>query len=83
MEFADSFDRWKGHGNNEFRENVRKTYEEHKNVRLIIVKTDQVAQVEAGEDASKLRKEFFLREDLAGEVVEIDNDRYVFRFRHS
>lgn len=83
MEFADSFDRWEGHGNNEFRENVRKAYDEHKTVRLVIVKTDQVEQVEAGEDASKLRKEFFIRDDLVGEVVDIDNDRYVFRFHRS
>ena len=83
MEFSDSFDRWEGHGNNEFRANVRKAYEEHKTVRLVIVKTDQVERVEAGEDASKLKKEFFVRDDLVGEVVEIDGDRYVFRFRRS
>lgn len=83
MEFSDSFDRWEGHGNKEFRENVRKAYEEHKAVRLVIVKTDQVERVEAGEDASKLKKEFFVRDDLVGEVVEIDGDRYVFRFRRS
>jgi len=81
MEFSDSFARWTGHGNNEFRANVRKAYEEQRAVRLVIVKTDQVELIQAGEDASTVRKEFFLRDDLVGEVVDIDNDSYVIRFR--
>lgn len=81
MEFSDTFERWAGHGNSEFRANVRKAYEEKCTVRLVIVKTDQIERVEAGEDASTVRKEFFLRDDLVGEVVEIENDRYVIRFR--
>jgi len=80
MEFVDSFERWTGHGNNEFRINVRKAFEEQSPVRLVIVKTDQVERVEAGEDASTVRKEFFLRDELVGKVVKIDGDRYVFRF---
>lgn len=81
MEFSDSFTRWAGHGNNEFRANVRKAYEEQRAVRLVIVKTDQVELIQAGEDASTVRKEFVLRDDLVGEVVDIDNDSYVIRFR--
>lgn len=80
MEFFDSFNRWEGHGNSEFRKNVCRAYKEHKLVRLVIVKTDQVEQVEAGVDASKVKKDFSLRDDLVGEVVEIENDRYLFRF---
>jgi hypothetical protein len=80
MEFSDSFDRWKGHGNSEFRVNVRKAYEDQRALRLIIVRTDQIGRIEAGEDASEVKKEFFIRDDLVGEVVEIDSDRYVIRF---
>lgn len=80
MEFAGSLDRWSGHGNREFRENVAKAFTTKSRVRLVIVRTDDIERVEAGEDASKVRKEFFLKEDVTGEVVELDGDRYVFRF---
>ena len=80
MEFSDTFERWAGHGNNEFRANVRKAYEDQAVVRLVIVKTDQVERIEAGEDASTVKKEFFLRDDLVGRVVSIDKEQYVFRF---
>jgi hypothetical protein len=81
MDFADSFDRWSGHGNNEFRENVARAFAAGSRVRLVIVKTDQIARVQAGEDASKIRKEFFLRDDLIGFVHELTGERYVIRFQ--
>jgi hypothetical protein len=80
LEFADSADRWSGHGNTEFRDNVAKASKERSRVRLIIVHTDDVAGVEAGSDASKIKKEFFVRDELVGEVVEWDGKNYAFRF---
>jgi hypothetical protein len=80
MDFADSFDRWSGHGNAEFRENVRKAHAAGNRIRLVSVKTDQIERVQAGEDASKIRKEFFLRDDLLGRVLELNEERYVIRF---
>jgi hypothetical protein len=47
----------------------------------VIVKTDEIARVEAGEDASTVRKEFFLRDDLIGEVLELNGEQYAFRFK--
>ena len=81
MEFADTFDRWSGHGNKEFRENVAKAYAEGSRVRLVIVKTSETPRVEAGDDASNIDKEFFVRDDLVGEVSELEGNQYVFRFR--
>jgi hypothetical protein len=81
MEFTGSLDRWSGPGNREFRRNVADAYSGGKKVRLVVVKTDDVASVESGADASKLKKEFFLREDLEGKVIELDAERYVFRFQ--
>jgi len=81
MEFAGSVNRWSGHGNKEFRENIAQAFATRSPVRLVIVKTDEIARVEAGEDASTVKKEFFLREDLVGEVAEFNRDEYVFRFR--
>ena len=81
MEFAGSADRWSGHGNREFRENVAKAHAQKSRVRLVIVKTNETERVEAGEDGGQIEKEFFLREDLVGEVVEFSEGKYVFRFK--
>lgn len=80
LEFADSANRWQGAGNIEFRENVAKAYELGAPVRLVIARTEEVARVEAGEDASKLKKVFSIRQDLVGKVVEWDGSNYAFRF---
>ncbi len=80
MEFSGSFDRWSGHGNAEFRENVARAFAAKSKVKLVIVKTDQIARVEAGDDASALRKEFFVRDDVVGEVSSLAGPNYVFRF---
>jgi hypothetical protein len=80
VEFAGDVNRWSGPGNAEFRRNVARAYTEQSPVRLVIVRTDEPARVEAGEDASKVQKDFRLREDLVGQVTEWDGDNYVFRF---
>lgn len=80
LEFAGSANRWKGPGNTEFRANVAKAHASQANVRLVIVRTDQTARVEAGEDASKLKKDFFRKEEVVGKVVEWDGENYAFRF---
>lgn len=50
MEFSGSLNRWSGHGNKEFRTNLSKAFAAKSKIRLIIViKTDEIARVEAGE----------------------------------
>jgi hypothetical protein len=73
--------RWDGPGKNEFRANLEKAKSEGRRVRLVIVSTKETARVEAGEDASKLPKDFDVRPELVGEVVELVGDSYVIRFR--
>lgn len=80
LEFADSANRWQGPGNKEFRENVAKAYESGAPVHLVIARTEEVARVEAGEDASKIKKVFTIRQDLVGKVIEWDGSNYAFRF---
>ncbi len=80
LEFEGSASRWRGPGNNEFRANVSKAYESQADVRLVIVRTDENVRVEAGEDASKVKKDFFLKEDVVGKVIEWDGEKYAFRF---
>lgn len=81
MEFSDSFHRWSGHGNAEFRANVAQAYKLRSKVRLVIVSTEEVGRVQSGEDASHIKKEFFVRDDLIGEVTELTGDAFVFQFR--
>lgn len=81
MEFTGSLSRWSGHGNAEFRENIERANLARSVVRLVIVKTDQIARVEAGEDASTITKEFFIRDDVIGEVIQLSGDDYVFQFK--
>lgn len=80
-EYFGSASRWSGPGNQEFRENLAKALREKSRVRLVISSTEETGHVESGRDASKVKKEFHLREDLVGEVVQYDGDNYLIRFR--
>jgi hypothetical protein len=75
--------RWEGPGKNEFKANLERAKTVESRVRLVIVSTKDIQRVEAGEDASKLKKEFDARSELVGEVVELDGDDYVIRFRRA
>ena len=81
--FEGSVDRWKGPGNSEFRENIDKAFILGSEVRLVIVRTDEVAHIEAGEDASKVKKDFFLKEEVVGKVTEWDHKQYAITFHRS
>lgn len=81
MEFVGSTNRWSGHGNVEFTKNVTKAFSLKSKVKLVIVRTDEIGRVEAGEDASSIKKDFHLRDDLIGQVTEFDGENYVFIFR--
>lgn len=80
LEFGDKASRWAGPRNTEFRRNVQRAFESGATVRLVIARTEEVDRVQAGEDASKVKKVFFRREELTGRVAEWDGDNYVFRF---
>lgn len=55
-------------------------WESGSKVYLVIVRTEDVARVEAGEDASKVKKSFSVRQDLVGKAIEWDGENYAFRF---
>jgi hypothetical protein len=80
-EYSGKLSRWAGPGNNEFRVNISDAFERKSPVRLVLVQTENIDHVEAGEDASKVKKDFAAREDLLGEVIEFDGENYVVRFR--
>ena len=80
MQFTGKFSRWTGHGNAEFRENVARAYAAKATVQLVIARTEEIARVEAGEDGSTIKKDFGTRPELAGEVLSVEGDDYVFQF---
>lgn len=80
-EFADSLDRWGGPGNQELRRNLQRAFDERRPLRLVIASTVHADQVQAGADASRLPMDFDVREELVGEVAELDGTAYVLRFR--
>ena len=81
LAFADTFQRWSGPGNNEFRTNVQRAHEIGAPVRLVVVRTLETNRVQSGEDASKISKTFGVRADLIGRVTAADNTNYVIEFR--
>ena len=78
--FTDSFDRWSGPGNNEFRTNILNAFKTNQTVRLIIVATKDIDSVQNGSDASVVKKSFRVRPDLLGKVTEIDDEKYSISF---
>jgi hypothetical protein len=80
-EYFGKLSRWAGPGNNEFRVNIADAFERKSPVRLVVVRTENIHRVESWENASKVKKDFSTREDLVGEVVELNDDDYVVRLR--
>jgi hypothetical protein len=80
LEFSDLLNRWSGPGNQEFRSNIARAFAEKSPVRLVIASTINTDHIESGEDASKVKKDFHIREDLVGKVTGLDGEKYVFRF---
>ena len=78
--FTDSFDRWTGPGNNEFRTNVSNALKSNQTIRLIIVATKDINSVQNGGDASLVKKTFRVRPDLIGKVTETDGEKYSITF---
>lgn len=78
--FEDLASRWRGPGNTEFRANIAQAYATGAPLRLIVARTKDIERVQSGDDASKVSKEYFLKEETIGKVTEWDGDRYVLTF---
>jgi len=77
---SDSFARWSGPGNAEFREKVTTAFSTQQPIKVVIAHTTQTDEVESGADASTLKKWFSVKKDWIGRVVSIAGDEYVFEF---
>src|SRR5690348_12852315 len=50
---------------------------------MVRAELEDQARVESGMDASVMPKEFFVREDLTGEIVSLPGPDYVFRVKQT
>jgi hypothetical protein len=73
--------RWNGPGRNEFCDRMTKAYATKQAIRVVIAATPYPERVEAGEDASKLKATFRVRQELVGEVLKFDGEEYEVVFR--
>ena len=79
----DSFARWSGPGNREFRERVTAAFGKGQPVKAVIAHSADPAAVQAGKDASQIAKTFSVREDWQGRVLSIDGENFAFEFRRT
>jgi hypothetical protein len=83
IKYVDCVSRWSGHGNIEFRERIAKAYDTNQPVRVVIARTDDEDAVRKGQDASKLKNRFHIKEDWLGKITFWDGDRFEIEFRSS
>jgi len=76
----DTFSRWSGAGNNEFRAKVAQAFATGQDIKLVISHTTEADAVQAGIDASTIKKTFSIKEDWVGKVSAVVGDDYEFRF---
>lgn len=80
-EYFGKLSRWSGPGNTEFRLNIADAFAQKSRVRLVVVQTENIVYVESGQDASQVKKDFSVRDDLVGEITDYDGENYVVRFQ--
>src|SRR5690606_10531510 len=78
--YRDYLGRWSGHGNRLFGEHLKIALADQRPVRLVIVRTDDVEQIESGDDGSKVRKTFRARPEWVGRVTAFDGDQFAIGF---
>ena len=88
LEYRDTLSLWKGNdpGREEFRRHLSAVKRSPVPIRLIVAKpTSDADAALVGEvaDESKIKKTFFVREDLIGSLEEFDGDSLCFVFRRA
>jgi hypothetical protein len=78
--YRDRLSRWRGAGNELLREHLRIAYDQQLPIRAIVASTPNPDRVDAGEDGSKIKKEFHLLDRMVGQVAEFDSDYFTVRF---
>lgn len=79
----DHLGRWSCNGSSLFADHLRIAIAEERPVRLVLVRTDDMALVESGEGASKSRKSFKARPERIGRVTRFDGNTFTIVFAKS
>lgn len=79
--YEDRLSRFSGPGNNLLRQHIERAVNEKLPVRVVVAISSNPEAVTRGEDASKYKNRFFVKEDWIGEIDKYDGDfvRFVFR----
>jgi hypothetical protein len=84
LRYTDQLSRWQqplSPGRELFASHIRKAHSESLPVRLVIVSTRDTASVDAGDDATKLKKAFDIRMGYLGAIASFDGDLYTIDFQ--
>ncbi|MBL8279058.1 MAG: hypothetical protein JNL93_20350 [Pelomonas sp.] len=85
LAYSDYLSRW---GNNELGAKLLKAHladaiARGLPVRMVVATTTETEFVDQGNDASKVKKTFHVREDVVGRVAFFDGDHYIIEFRRA
>ncbi|MEC9411353.1 MAG: hypothetical protein VX829_01600 [Pseudomonadota bacterium] len=84
--YTDYLSRWSGNGNSELAEKLVKAFRDTQPIKLIIAvpkNGDEIKKVESGIDGSKIKKDFFVRPEVMGQIIEFDGENFVIEFQKS
>lgn len=83
--YADCLSRWSGNemGCNLLRSHLRQAISGSLPVRMVVATTTEVESVNSGNDASKVKKTFHVREEIVGHVATFDGDNYAIEYRRA
>ena len=81
--YNDRLSRWNGNGLGcgLLRTHLEQAVAGNLPVRLIVATTSEIESVNNGQDLSRVKKTFHVREDIVGKVMSFDGDTYVIEFR--
>ncbi len=85
--YSDNLNRWALNrsgkaGKEELRERLAHAFELGQTIRVVFVRTDDTAAVEAGTDAGKIpNKTFYVKKDWIGKVSEFDGAQLLIEFK--
>ena len=81
--YVDSLSRWKGNalGNRLLSAHLKKATTEGLLVRLVVATAVDTKAVDSGQDGSKIKKTFHVRQDVVGKIRDFDGDAYAIEFK--
>lgn len=83
--YEETLSRWSGNaaGNNLCRQHVEDAFKNNRPVRIVIARTEDTATVDSGQDASKVKKEFYTKPEMIGRITYFNGDRFIIDFQRS